>query len=397
MQKVFFHIDLDAFFASVEQLDHPEYKGKPVIIGGKPGDRRCVVSTASYEARAFGVHSAMPLVTAVQLCPHAIFLRGNMERYHELSQKVMNIFHNYSPDVRQMSIDEAFLDMTGTERLFGPAENTAQKIKDEVFSQTGLTVSIGVAQTMYISKIASGYKKPDGLTLIAAGTEEDFMCSLPLEKVWGVGTKTLEHIRSAGIRTSKQLHDQKLNNLIALFGNNTGTFLYEAMRGNKDMTFGEEAKNHSISSESTYEFDLTDIYTIESALMQLSQTVLWRMHEENVRSRTVALKIRYEDFTTVSIQETQDIPVRTADDLFERSKKLFEKKYERGRGIRLLGLSVEHVESRDTPFQGQLFDDGNTKKSKVEDAIFSMQKKNPELSLRKARLLNPSGQSKGAK
>jgi DNA polymerase-4 len=131
--------------------------------------------------------------------------------------------------------------------------------------------------------------------------------------------------------------------------------------------------------------------------MQLSQTVLWRMHEENVRSRTVALKIRYEDFTTVSIQETQDIPVRTADDLFERSKKLFEKKYERGRGIRLLGLSVEHVESRDTPFQGQLFDDGNTKKSEVEDAIFSMQKKNPELSLRKARLLNPSGQSKGAK
>ncbi len=397
MQKVFFHIDLDAFFASVEQLDHPEYKGKPVIIGGKPGDRRCVVSTASYEARAFGVHSAMPLTTACQLCPQAFFLRGNMKRYHELSHQVMQIFSDYSPDVRQMSIDEAFLDMTGTERLFGSPEQTAQKIKAQVLEQTGLTVSIGVASTMYVSKIASGYKKPDGLTVIPPGTEEEFMCSLPLDKVWGVGTKTLEHIRSAGIRTTKQLYKQKLNSLVVLFGNNTGTFLYSAMRGNKDMVFGEEAKNHSISSETTYDFDLTDLYTIESALMQLAETVLWRMHDENVRSRTVALKIRYEDFTTVSVQETQDVPVRTADDLFERSKKLFEKKYERGRGIRLLGLSVDHVESRDTPFQGQLFDDGVTKKSKVEDAIFSLQKKHPELSVRKARLLNPTGQSNGAK
>ena len=162
MEKTFLHVDLDAFFASVEQLDHPEYRGKPVIVGGIPGDRRAVVSTASYEARKYGVHSAMPLVTAVKLCPDAVFVRGNYRRYQEKSHEVMSVFYDYSPDVTQISVDEAFIDLTGTERLFGDAEGVALRIKKEVMEKTGLTVSIGLAPTMYLSKIASGLKKPDG-------------------------------------------------------------------------------------------------------------------------------------------------------------------------------------------------------------------------------------------
>jgi len=156
VNKVFLHVDLDAFFASVEQLDHPEYRGKPVIVGGLPGDRRSVVSTASYEARKFGVHSAMPTFQAVKLCPQGIFLRGRMKRYHEKSEEVMAIFKNYSPDIQQISVDEAFIDLTGTERLFGDPLETAKKLKAEVFEKTGLTVSVGLASTKYCAKIASG-------------------------------------------------------------------------------------------------------------------------------------------------------------------------------------------------------------------------------------------------
>lgn len=188
-EKVFLHVDLDAFFASVEQHDHPEYKGKPVIVGGIPGDRRAVVSTASYEARKYGVHSALPLAKAVELCPNAIFLRGNHKRYAEVSHKIMSIFKEFSPSVIQMSIDEAFIDLTGTEKLFGPPLEIAKKIKAKVKEQTGLTVSVGIASTMYVAKIASGYKKPDGITFIKKGEEEKFILSLPIEKIWGIGKK----------------------------------------------------------------------------------------------------------------------------------------------------------------------------------------------------------------
>lgn len=390
MAKVYFHVDLDAFFASVEQKEHPEYKGKPVIIGGIPGDRRAVVSTASYEARKYGVHSAMPLVQAVKLCPNGIFIRGNYHHYAEVSQQIMNIFHNYSPEVLQMSIDEAFIDMSGTERLFGPFEKTAMKLKQEVFEKTGLTVSVGISSSMYVAKIASGYRKPDGLTFIPEGDEEKFMLSLPLEKLWGAGTKTQERLKKCGLKTIQSIYEKSLNYLIAIFGENTGTFLYESVRGNKAMNFYREVKNHSISAETTFEFDLTDKDAIESALMELSLSVIMRMHKEKVRTRTVAVKIRYEDFTTFTVQETSEFPVANADDFFERCKRLFYKKYQDARGIRLLGVSADNVEKKDVPVQKELFDFGNEKKSKVEEAIFNFENKHPELKIRKARLIKKS-------
>lgn len=385
--KTYFHIDLDAFFASVEQLDNPGWKGRPVIVGGLPGDRRAVVSTASYEARKYGVHSAMPLSRAVQLCPNAIFVRGRYRRYQELSARIMAIFGNYSPDMTQMSIDEAFLDMTGTERLFGRPEDAARRIKDDVKKQTGLSVSIGVAGTMYVAKIASGLNKPDGLTVVKAGDETAFMLALPLEKLWGAGGKTQKRLRDSGLFSTADIYGKSETLLQTMFGDSAGSFLYQAVRGNPGMTFGEEAKNHSISSECTYDFDLTDRYAIDTALMELSMNVLYRMHKEQVKSRTLALKIRYEDFTTVSVQETGDFSISNADDMFERCRRLFDKKYERGRGIRLLGVACEKVYGRDVPDQKSLFDFGEEKKARIEEAIYKMQDKHPEIKIRKARML----------
>ena len=394
-EKVFLHVDLDAFFASVEQLDHPEYRGKPVIVGGLPGDRRSVVSTASYEARKYGVHSAMPTFKAVKLCPNGIFVRGNYKRYCQLSNQIMNIFGDFSPTVIQMSIDEAFIDITGTEHLFGTPLETAKKIKSRVKAETGLTVSVGIASTMYIAKIASGYKKPDGITFIPKGRETEFMLSLPLDKVWGAGTKTLERLKALGYSTTKDMYNSSEQLLVTLMGNSTGTFLYNAVRGNKDFIFGEEAKNHSISAETTFIYDLTDLYIMETAIMDLANQIIWRIHKENLRSKTVGLKIRYEDFKTVSIQETSDMPITNADDLYERCKRLLEKKYDKNKGIRLLGVCVSNLEKADEATQGLLFDFGNAKKAKVEKAIFNMESKNPALKLRKARLIDVNRKALG--
>ena len=386
-ENIFFHIDIDAFFASVEQIDNPKYKGKPVIVGGLPNDRRSVVSTCSYEARKFGVHSAMPTVKAFQLCPEGIFLRGRMKRYQEKSHEVMSILKNFSPDFQQMSIDEAFIDMTGTERLFGKAEDVAKKIKSEIFEKTGLTISIGIAQNKYLAKIASGILKPNGLYIIKNGDEENFMLNLPLKDVWGIGNKTLARLNTAGIKTTKDLHNCSLALLTSIFGQATSNFLYNAVRGKNIKSFDEPVKHKSISSEQTFEFDLTDAYTIETSLMQLSTEVFFRLLKEEHNGKTVGLKIRYEDFSTINIQETSSTFIISSDDLFERANKLFKKKYEIGRGIRLLGISVQNVENNFS-VDNELFDfDNNKKKQTLEKTVLDIQKKNPSSILKKARLM----------
>ncbi|MCM1321470.1 MAG: DNA polymerase IV [Bacteroides sp.] len=381
----FFHVDMDAFFASVEQLDHPEYRGKPVIVGGLPGQRRSVVSTASYEARKFGVHSAMPVARAVKLCPNGIFLPGRMKRYHEKSEEVMSILSDFSPDIQQISIDEAFLDMSGTQRLWGSYENAAGKLKSEILEKTGLTVSVGAAAVKYIAKIASGMKKPAGLYCVERGSEQAFMLGLPLSKIWGIGSKTLERLNQAGFRTSKDVYNASKELLATIFGQAAGNFLYNAVRGIETDTFNGEAKSKSVSAEHTFPFDLTDDYAIETQLMLLAEEVMFRLLRENWQSKTVCVKIRYEDFTTVSIQETFERNISTADDFFLRARILFAKKYESGRGIRLLGLGAHNLEKNDSPEQAELFDFGDRKKQAVEKAILGIRKKNPDVKIRKAR------------
>lgn len=386
--KCFFHVDLDAFFASVEQLLHPQWRGKPVVVGGVPGDRRSVVSTASYEARKFGIHSAMPLVRAVELCPNAIFVRGDHKTYGEFSEKVMRIFSDFSPDVRQISIDEAFLDMSGTTRLFGDPVETAKQLQESVFQKTNLTVSIGVAASAYVSKIASGLQKPNGLTAVLPGEEERFMQSLPLENVWGIGAKTLARLKEAGFSSTRDilLHSKGL--LANIFGQAQAEFLYNVVRGIDPPGFLEEAKSHSSGIEVTYDYDLSDWDSIEGALLDLSEQLMFRLLRHNITGRTLCLKIRYDDFTTVSARETSSQNITSVDDLFNRAKNIFRKKYEAGRGIRLLGITVGKTQDADSETQNELFDFGEKKRRALEKSILKLEQKNPQIKIHKARLLS---------
>lgn len=387
IQSWFLHIDLDAFFASVEQLDHPEYRGKPVIVGGKPEDKRSVVSTASYEARKYGVHSAMPTYMAYKLCPNGIFVHGRMERYSQISYIIMQIIKNYSPDFQQMSIDEAFIDITGTEKLFGAPEETARRIKDEIKEKTGLTVSIGIAPTKYLAKIASDINKPDGLFMVKPGEEESFMLGLPIKKIFGVGSKMQESLKQKGLLTTKDIHDKPLDSLVFMFGENSGRFLYDAVRGNINEAFDRKTKSHSISAEKTFITDITDLYTLETYILELCHGIMFRLLRENGFSRTVFIKLRYEDFSTFSIQKTYSKNILTLDSLYNYARELFEEKWQKGRGIRLLGVGLENIEKEEKPFQQDLFDDGTEKKQKVEKAILNLEKKHPEIKVHKARML----------
>jgi DNA polymerase-4 len=383
----FIHADLDAFYASVEQLDHPELKGKPVIVGGLPGDRRSVVAAASYEARRFGVHSAMPIVQAVKLCPGGVYLRGNMPRYREKSAEIMAIFADFSPSVQQLSIDEAFIDITGMESLFGPPQYIAQKVKERISRETGLTVSVGVSSNKYLAKIASGMSKPDGLYIIPEGGEEQFMRTLPVEKIWGAGTKTQDVFAKHGLTSGEDIYKLSLGALTALFGKAFGLFLYRAVRGEAAANFDEERGSHSMSTEQTFPFDLYDEFAIETVLFDLCQTLMWRLLDSQWQTRTVSIKIRYEDFTTEGARESSQNYITTLNDLYDRLLGLFRKKYQKGRGVRLLGAGLLNLEKGGAR-QGDLFDTQTEKAQKLEKTILEINKKFPDAALHRARTGN---------
>ena len=242
-EKNFFHVDLDAFYASVEQRDNPILKGKPVIIGAKPGTRG-VVAACSYEARAFGVHSAMPISEAFRRCPGGTYLRPKMQRYQEVSEEIMKLFESFTPSIQQISIDEAFLDMTGTERLFGSTEEAGRLIKNKVRETTGLVISVGAAANRYVAKLASDFEKPDGLTIVPAGEEEAFIARLKLKDLWGIGTKTLKRLADLNIKTVADLKILDEEGLRAVLGGSSGSYLYKICRGIDPGIMNEEVHSH---------------------------------------------------------------------------------------------------------------------------------------------------------
>ena len=380
----FIHADLDAFYASVEQQDNPAYRGKPVIVGGLPGDRRSVVSAASYEARKFGVHSAMPIAKAFELCPGGIFLRGRMRRYQEKSESIMAIFGDFSPNVEQLSIDEAFLDITGTEGLFGSPAQAAGTLKHRVREETGLTVSIGIASNKYIAKIASGMSKPDGLFIIKNGEEEKFMRSLPVEKIWGAGEKTQEIFRKHGFKTGDDLYHISRDIITAMFGSALGNFLFKAVRGESAEDFDREQSSHSMSAERTFSYDFSDTFAIETALLEICETLIFRLLSSKTESATITLKIRYSDFSTENIQKTFREPVLTLNDFYRHVLDLFHKKYQRGRGVRLIGAGFANLKAGQM-HQGDLFDEETQKERKLEESILSINKKHPSAALKRGR------------
>ncbi|MCL2092813.1 MAG: DNA polymerase IV [Treponema sp.] len=385
----YFHADLDAFYASVEQLDHPQYRGKPLIVGGLPSDKRGVVSAASYEARAFGVHSAMPILEAHKLCPQGIFVRGRMGRYQEKSEEIMAIFEGFCPRMEQLSVDEAFLDISGTEKVLGPWEEAARNLKSRVREETGLTVSIGGAGNKYVAKIASGMSKPDGLCLIPPGGEEAFMRSLPVGKIWGAGKKTQEIFAKYGLKTCEDIYGLSQGALSSMFGKALGLFLYRAVRGEGAESFDREGGSHSMSAERTFGDDLYDRFAMETALLEICQTLMFRLLSSGEKSATISLKIRYGDFSTDIFRETFAEPLRTLNGFYSRVLDLFNRRFdpERGErlGVRLIGAGLMNLAAEDPLRQGELFEEKSEKERRLEESILSINAKHPGAALRRGR------------
>ena len=340
------HLDLDAFYASVEMLDNPEIAGKPVIVGG--GGKRGVVTAASYEARKFGVHSAQPVATARRLCPDGVFLPVRMGRYKEMSDRVFEIFRRFSPLVEALSIDEGFLDVTGTERLFGGALEVARKIKEVVASETGLTVSAGVAASKFVAKIASDMNKPDGLTVVPRGKEKEFLGPLPVGKLWGVGKVTETALHRMGVKTIGDLASVPAENLKKRFGKH-GLHLHRLANGIDDREVEPEHEVKSIGHEDTYDEDIRDREAIGKELLSLAHRVSSRLRRKGFRGRTVTLKVKYHDFTQVTRAATLPSPTDDGATIYRTVIPLLKKTEAGRRPVRLLGISVSHFGEKRFP------------------------------------------------
>src|SRR5215813_8261189 len=331
------HVDMDAFFVSVELLERPELGGKPVVVGGRP-DQRGVVSAASYEARKFGIHSAMPLRTAAKLCPHAIFLDGHHEKYGEWSDRVATILAKFSPIVEMVSIDEAYLDLGGTEKLHGPPFSAAHKLLSEITTSTSLPCSAGLASTRLVAKVASDQAKPKGLLWVQPGQEAQFLAPLPVRKIPGIGEVTERALRALGIESVDQLAEAGLEKLERIFGR-WGTALYRKARGGDSYEFVLDAEPKSISHNHTFGRDTDDTAQLESLLSHLSQKACKRLREAGLSARTLTLTIRYAGFDTYTRAKTPPRPVQFDGDAFAHFLALFREHRNRSRKIRLLGVA----------------------------------------------------------
>ncbi len=332
---------MDAFFAAVEEKRHPVLTGKPLVIGGS-GDptKRGVVSTASYEARKFGIHSAMPLKTAYELCPHAVFLPVNYEAYSRESQKIKNILRRFTPIVEDVGIDEAFLDISGIDKH---SEELAKEIKNEIKEETGLTGSIGIAPNKLLAKIASDMDKPDGLTIILPGDIERVLKPLPVRKLWGIGPKTERYLKDMGIEIIGALASLPLEILTDRFGPSYGTYLYQASKGTDDSPLITHWEPKSISRETTFQKDISNWQTIAKTLAELIKEVVTDMKDSSFKARTVTVKIRFSDFETLTRAHT--LPQST--DLEEEIRKTAFaclKRVELKKKVRLIGVRASHLE-----------------------------------------------------
>jgi len=332
------HVDMDAFFVSVELLERPELRGKPVVVGGRP-DQRGVVSAASYEARKFGIHSAMPLRTAGRLCPHAIFLDGHHEKYSEWSDRIATILGQFSPTVEMVSIDEAYLDLAGTGRLHGPPLAAADKLLRTIARTTALPCSGGLARTRLVAKVASDQAKPRGLLWVAPGREERFLAPLPVRKIPGIGEVTESALRVLGIETVEQiaaLPQEKLENIFGQWG----TALYRKARGGDSFEFVIDAELKSISHNHTFGEDTDDSNAMSAMLSHLSQKACKRLREAGLAARTLTLTIRYAGFETHTRSKTLAEPLRLDSDIFAVFQGLFRLNRDAKRKVRLLGVSL---------------------------------------------------------
>ncbi len=366
--RTIFHVDMDAFFVSVEELFDPSLKGKAVVVGGQR-DERGVVSAASYEARKFGVHSAMPLRTAAKQCPHAIFVDGHPERYRECSEKVFKVLQAFSPKVEMASIDEAYLDMTGTARLHGPPLKAAHKLHQRMKQETMLNCSIGIGSSRLIAKVSSAQAKPNGLLFIVPGQESKFLAPLDVREIPGVGKVMEKHLHELGIKKVGDLARMEEAELEGRFGK-WGLALAGKARGEDaggwfDVDVGAHEAAKSISHEHTYNEDTADASQLEATLMRLSEMVARRLRESDFYARTIQLKLRYKDFTTITRAHSLPAPTQVDGEIFSQIRSLFRKNWKAGVPVRLLGVQASSFELQ--PDQFSLLD-GN-RQQRWKDAL----------------------------
>jgi DNA polymerase IV len=345
--RTIFHVDMDAFFVSVEELFDPSLKGKAVVVGGQKHERG-VVSAASYEARKFGVHSALPLRTAAKLCPQAIFVDGHPERYRECSEKVFKVLTTFSPQVEMASIDEAYLDMTGTARLHGPPLKAAHKLHLRMKEETRLNCSIGIGSSRLIAKVSSAQAKPNGVLWIVLGEEAKFLAPLDVREIPGVGKVMESHLHTLGIKKVGDLARLEEAELEERFGK-WGLALAGKARGEDaggwfDAEVGAHEAAKSISHEHTYNEDTADQNQLEATLMRLSEMVARRLREANFYARTIQLKLRYKDFTTITRAHSLAAATQLDGEIFAQARGLFRKNWKPGREVRLLGVQASSFE-----------------------------------------------------
>ena len=381
------HVDMDAFFASIEQLDHPEYKGHPVIVGGLSS--RGVVATCSYEARKFGVHSAMPISRAKKLCPDGIYVYPRMDRYKEVSHQIFSIMKEFTPYIEPLSIDEAFLEVSGMSTMYSGPKALGRAIKDRVYEQTGLIISAGLAPNKFLAKLASDLDKPDGLVVIPYGREKEILAPLPIKRIWGVGPHTEKRLKAGGfhlMRHIQALPDER--SLIPIVGNQARR-IWELANGIDDRPVETDRKIQSIGAEETYEEDLTDGSTIELEFRYFANRLSKRLRKRNLLGHTVSIKVRYDDFTTVSRQKRLDTPSDHEHVFFETAlllwnKLMQDKTSKQLKGvtfmdppgpIRLLGLTVSGLDE-DVPMQDSLFESPkNETENKLAGVLDSLESK----------------------
>lgn len=359
------HVDMDAFFASIEQLDHPEYKGHPVIVGGLSS--RGVVATCSYEARKFGVHSAMPISRAKKLCPDGIYVYPRMDRYKEVSHQIFSIMKEFTPYIEPLSIDEAFLEVSGMSTMYSGPKALGRAIKDRVYEKTGLIISAGLAPNKFLAKLASDLDKPDGLVVIPYGREKEILAPLPIKRIWGVGPHTEKRLKAGGFHLMR--HIQALpdeGSLIPIVGNQARR-IWELANGIDERPVETDRKIQSIGAEETYEEDLVDGSAIELEFRYFANRLSKRLRKRNLLGHTVSIKVRYDDFTTVSRQKRLDTPSDHEHVFFETALLLWNKlmqdktsKKPKGtkKDVEALGATTK-IKSRNLSYNGSNYSQSN--------------------------------------
>ena len=389
MDRIVLHIDMDAFYASVEEMDRPELRGKPVIVGGT--SNRGVVSAASYEARKFGVRSAMPIFEAKRRCPHGIFIPVRMGRYQEVSRQVMHILERYSPVIEQVSIDEAYMEVSGLERLFGSPVELATRMKQEVKERTALTCSVGIAPNKFLAKIASEFRKPDGLTVISPGEAEPFAASLPIEKIPGVGKKTVDRLKAMGVSRLGHVGDlpeQVLSRAVGKFGRTLLAFA----RGEDDSPVVPYSDAKSISNEETLEENSDDPRILRKELLSLAENVGRRLRESGLAGSTVTLKLKRADFVLITRSLSLSKPTNSTNTLYKAGLRLLDEVELSGK-FRLIGIGASKlVRTAEGQEQLELFDEESKKASSwksVEKAMDNIKKRFGKDAIKRGGVLPP--------